>query len=358
VFLTIFPREKRGAAMGMVGLVIAFAPAIGPTLSGWLVQNYSWRVLFYVILPIAIIDIFLAYFVMKNVTKLTYPKVDIFSIILSSFGFGGLLYGFSSAGQSGWDSTKVLISLGVGAVALLFFVLRQLRLKKPVLEFRVFKYGVFALTTVTGMIVFMTMISGELLLPIYMQNMRGYSPLESGLLLLPGAVLMGIMSPISGRLFDKIGARWLAVAGMAIIAAATYEFTNLTASTSFTYLIIIYAIRMFGMALVMMPITTEGLNQLPNRLIPHGTAMNNTMRQVAASIGTALLVTVMTNTTKNRMHDLASAGGETARVPKQQMMEAAIHGLNVSFLVATGFALLGFILSFFIKRAKFVDEEE
>ncbi|HET7615491.1 MAG TPA: MFS transporter, partial [Bacillales bacterium] len=111
VFLTIFPREKRGAAMGMVGLVIAFAPAIGPTLSGWLVQNYSWRVLFYVILPIAIIDIFLAYFVMKNVTKLTYPKVDIFSIILSSFGFGGLLYGFSSAGQSGWDSTKVLISL-------------------------------------------------------------------------------------------------------------------------------------------------------------------------------------------------------------------------------------------------------
>ncbi|HET7629612.1 MAG TPA: DHA2 family efflux MFS transporter permease subunit [Bacillales bacterium] len=355
VFLTIFPREKRGAAMGMVGLVIAFAPAIGPTLSGWLVQTYSWRVLFYVVLPIAIIDIIVAFFVMKNVTRLTYPKVDVFSIILSSFGFGGLLYGFSSAGQSGWGSEKVLISLAIGAVALLIFIFRQLKLARPILEFRVFKYGVFTLATATGMIVFMTMISGELLLPIYMQNMRGYSPLESGLLLLPGAVLMGVMSPISGKLFDKIGARWLAVAGLAIIAAATYGFTNLTADTSFTYLIIVYAIRMFGMALVMMPITTEGLNALPNRLIPHGTAMNNTMRQVAASIGTALLVTVMTNTTKDRIQELAS--GSTDGLDRAEKLHAAIHGLNVSFFVAVGFAVVGLVLSFFIRRGEIAEED-
>ncbi|WP_085523754.1 DHA2 family efflux MFS transporter permease subunit [Tuberibacillus sp. Marseille-P3662] len=343
VFLLIFPVEKRGAAMGMVGLVIAFAPAIGPTLSGWIVESHSWRVLFYMILPIALLDIIFATFALKNVTKLTYPKIDIVSIILSSLGFGSLLYGFSSAGNNGWSSTEVIIALIVGVITLGLFIWRQLTIQTPMLEFRVFKNKIFALTVLIGMIVMVSMIGVELLLPLYMQNARGYSPLESGLLLLPGAVVMGIMSPITGRVFDKIGARPLAIIGLAVVSIMTFLFSNMTASTTYTTMMIIYAIRMFGISLVMMPVMTAGLNQLPDQLIPHGTAMNNTMRQVAASIGTATLVTVMTNNTKDAV--------------QEHLSHPMIHGVSVAFMVAACLALFALILSFFIKPMKTSKED-
>ncbi|SDM90581.1 MDR family MFS transporter [Sediminibacillus halophilus] len=335
VFLTIFPIEKRGAAMGNVGLVISFAPAIGPTLSGYIVESYPWRVMFFIILPIAIIDIVIAYFALKNVNELTRPKVDILSIILSSLGFGGLLYGFSSAGNSGWDSIQVVASLIVGAVALSVFIFRQFKLVQPILEFRVFKYKTFTITTIIGMIVFMSLIGSETILPIYMQNMLDFTALESGIMIMPGALLMGAMSPITGRIFDRIGARWLAITGLTIMTITTFLFTNLSTETSLLYLTVVFGIRMLGMSMVMMPVTTAGLNQLPLKLIPHGTAMNNTMRQVAASIGTAILVTVMTSAALDSGPDAAASD--------------LIHGVNVSFWVATALSVIGLALSFFIK---------
>ncbi|MCD5324371.1 MULTISPECIES: DHA2 family efflux MFS transporter permease subunit [Pontibacillus] len=351
VLLMVFPIEKRGAAMGMAGLVIAFGPAIGPTLSGYLVENYSWRLPFIVILPIAAASIIFGMFALKNVTKQSNPRIDILSVILSTFGFGGLLYGLSSAGNKGWDSPIVYISLIVGALSLTAFITRQFRLEKPILEFRVFKHKIFAIAASTTMIVMMAMIGAELLLPIYIQDMRGFTALESGLLLLPGAIVMGIMSPIAGRLFDKFGARWLGVIGLTIVTVTTYQFTNLTATTSYTFILVIYAIRMMGISLVMMPVSTAGLNQLPKRIIAHGTAMNNTMRTVAGSIGTALLVTVMTNASKAyepNMQEYANASAEQAKGLIAR--DAAIHGMNVAFWVATGIAFVGIILSLFLQN--------
>ncbi|ARI77798.1 MDR family MFS transporter [Halobacillus mangrovi] len=333
ILFLIFPLEKRGAAMGMFGLVISFAPAIGPTLSGWLVEQFPWRSLFYVILPIVIIDFIVAYFILKNVTKQTYPKLDILSIILSSLGFGGILYGFSIAGTNGWGSTQVLISLILGATSLTLFIFRQFKLKQPILEFRVFKFNMFTLTTALGMVVFIAMIGAATVLPILMQDMLGFSAFESGLMLLPGALIMGFMNPITGRLFDKFGARWLAIIGLFILTVTTFMFTNLTPQTTFTYLAIVNAVRMLGVAMVMMPVTTAGLNQLPQRLIPHGTAMNNTMRQVSGAVGTALLVTVMT----------------TSAQPSEGVA-GFVHGVNVSFIVAGITAIVGLGLSFFIKN--------
>lgn len=335
IFLLIFPVEKRGTAMGTVGLVISFAPAIGPTLSGWIVEHYPWRVMFFIILPLAIIDIVIAYFVMKNVTEQTYPKVDILSIILSTFGFGGLLFGVSSVGENGWISLVVIAPLFIGIISLTTFILRQLKLAQPILEFRVLQYKRFTIATVIGMIVFIGLIGAETILPIYMQNMAGFSALESGMMIMPGALLMGFMSPITGRIFDKIGARWLAIIGLFILTVTTFMFTNLSTETSLQYLTVVFAIRMFGMSMVMMPVTTAGLNQLPNRLIPHGTAMNNTMRQVAASIGTAILVTVMS----------AAALDSSANAQPYEL----IHGVNIAFYVATGLSAIGFVLSFFMK---------
>ncbi|WP_156291342.1 DHA2 family efflux MFS transporter permease subunit [Oceanobacillus salinisoli] len=341
ILFLIFPSDKRGTAMGMFGLVIAFAPAIGPTLSGWMVEHYPWRSLFYIILPIVIIDIVVAYFILKNVTKQTFPKLDMLSIVLSTLGFGGLLYGFSAAGgDQGWANLSVILSLIVGAITLTWFIFRQLKLEEPILEFGVFKYKIFTLTTILGMAVFIAMIGSMVILPLLMQDMLGFSAIESGLALLPGAVVMGLMNPITGRLFDRFGAKWLSIIGLSILVITTFMFTILTTETTFTYIAGLNAIRMFGIAMVMMPVTTAGLNELPIGIIPHGTAMSNTMRQVAGAVGTALMVTVMSNSSN-----------------PAEGLQGLIHGVNVSFIVAGIFSIIALLLSFFIKKSGAVAAE-
>jgi len=332
IFMLIFPIERRGFAMGMSGLVISFAPAIGPSLAGWLVEFMHWRSLFLIIIPLAIVDIFFGYFFMRNIISRTFPKVDYPSIALSVFGFGGILLGFSSVGNYGWTHPSVIISLVIGVITLTLFIWRQFKLKQPILEFRVFKNRTFTLTTVIGMIAFTMLIAAETILPMYMQLMAGFTALESGMMILPGAIIMGILSPIVGQIFDKLGAKILLIVGLSIVTLTTLFFTNLSQTTSLTYLTVIFAVRMIGIAMIMMPATTAGLNALPRKLIPHGTAMTNTMRQVAASVGTASLVTIMT----------ISALGSPE-------LDDAIQGVNIAFYVATFVSTIGFILSFFVQ---------
>lgn len=355
VTLTIFPVAERGKAMGLMGIAMIFAPAVGPTLSGWVVEHYDWRVLFYIVLPLSVIALVFGAFSMKNVIKTSNPKLDTLGVIFSTIGFGGLLYGFSDAGNDGWGSTTVVTCLIVGAVSLILFVWRELTAEKPLLEFRVFKFSMFSLTTIINVIITMAMFSAMILLPIYLQNIRGFTPVESGLLLLPGAILMGIMSPITGIIFDKIGARWLAVAGLIITTITTWEFSNLTVETTYTELILMYTLRMFGMSMLMMPIQTAGLNQLPQRLNAHGSAMSQTLRNVAGALGTALLVTVMTNKTASSVTELATAGGidPTDKVKMGEIVQqATVNGINYSFVVATWMTVGALVLAFFIKKVK------
>lgn len=328
LFLT-FPKEKRGTAMGLFGLVIAFAPAIGPTLSGILVEHLTWRSVFYVVFPIAIIIIIASIFLLKNVTETTHPKLDIASVILSTLGFGGLLYSFSSVGEAGWTSVQFIAPLIVGIVSLVIFIRRQLNLKEPMLEFRVFNYGIYTLGTILSMFVFGVLIATNIILPLYMQNMLQYSALKSGLVLLPGAIIMGMMNPITGYLFDKFGGKWLARIGLFVLVVSTLPFTMLTEHTTFTYLATSNALRMVSIAMVMMPMTTLAINQLPNELIAHGTAMNNTFRQMAGAIGTVVFITLMS----------------VSAIP-QDGITGIIHGVNVTFIVATVISAIGLLLSF------------
>lgn len=341
ILMLIFPPERRGFAMGMSGLVIAFAPAIGPSLSGYLVEFLPWRSVFLVILPIALIDLILASIYMKNVIERTFPKVDYPSIVLSIFGFGGLLFGFSSVGNVGWSSPSVIVSIIIGALTLTLFIRRQLKLEQPILEFRVFKNKVFTFTTIIGMIAFTLLIAAETILPIYMQVMAGFSALDAGIMILPGALIMGLLSPIVGRIFDAVGARVLLITGLTIVLLTSIPFVQLSADTSLMYLTVTFAIRMIGLSMVTMPATTAGLNVLENRLMPHGTAMTNTMRQVAASIGTATLITIMTLAAK------------TPTSPDDN--EALIHGVNVSFYVSMGLAAVALTLALFVKDRKFIN---
>ncbi|WP_248737865.1 DHA2 family efflux MFS transporter permease subunit [Neobacillus rhizosphaerae] len=362
VMLTSFPPEKRGGAMGLFGLIFIFAPAVGPTLSGWMLEHFDWRMLFHFVSPIAVIVLLIGFFLLKDKKEKVDIRLDLLSLLLSSVGFGGLLYGFSSAGNKGWDSPQVYVTIIVGAISLIAFIFRQLRLEKPMLEFRIYKYPMFALSSAISVVISMAMFSAMLLLPIYVQTIRGISPMKSGLMMLPGAILMGIMSPITGKLFDKIGGRILAVIGLTITVLTSYFFSKLTLDTSYAHLILLYSARMFGMSMVMMPVMTNGLNQLPARFYPHGTAMNSTLQQVSGAIGSALLVTIMTSRTKAHATDLAASAMKhltekptpaiLAEMKQQVAMKAMLEGINDSFVVSVGIACIALVLALFIKRAK------
>ncbi|WP_299094916.1 DHA2 family efflux MFS transporter permease subunit [uncultured Metabacillus sp.] len=354
IMLVSFPREKRGAAMGVFGLVMITAPAIGPTLSGYIVEHYDWRLLFEMILPLAVITLLLAIWKLENVMEQNKnAKLDYVSVVLSSIGFGGLLYGFSAASSDGWTDAIVLTTLIVGAIALFAFIYRQFKMEEPLLDLRVYKYPMFALGSVIAIVNAVAMFSGMILTPAYVQNVRGISPLDSGLMMLPGAIIMGLMSPITGKLFDKFGPRILAVIGLAITAVSTYMLAHLQIDSSHTYIILVYTLRMFGMSMVMMPIMTNGLNQLPTRLNPHGTAVNNTAQQVSGSIGTAVLVTIMNSVTKTEAESLMTGIDPTTMTTAAQALltqKALLAGIQYSFYVALGINILALLLALFVKR--------
>ena len=360
VMLTAFPVERRGAAMGIFGLAMFTAPAIGPTLSGWVIEHYEWRVLFGIVLPIAILTLIYAFFKLRNITPNRDMKLDVLSLILSSIGFGGLLYGFSSAGDKGWDSPIVYGTILIGVIALITFVIRQLHIDDPMLEFRIYQHPMFALSSAISIVLSISMFSAMILMPLYVQTIRGISPIHSGLLMLPGALAMGLMSPITGKLFDKYGARAMAIIGLTITVITTFYFSRLSLESGFYYIMMLYTIRMFGFSLVMMPVMTNGINQLPMSANPHGTAMNNTLQQVSGAIGSALLLTIMTKRMESSgvklAADAAASGTKPANAEELAAMkleltnQAMLNGINYAFLVSTIIAVVALILSFFMKR--------
>ncbi|HDG9714522.1 TPA: DHA2 family efflux MFS transporter permease subunit [Staphylococcus aureus] len=374
VIITIYPPEKRGAAMGTMGIAMILAPAIGPTLSGYIVQNYHWNVMFYGMFIIGIIAILVGFVWFKLYQYTTNPKADIPGIIFSTIGFGTLLYGFSEAGNKGWGSVEIETMFAIGIIFIILFVIRELRMKSPMLNLEVLKFPTFTLTTIINMVVMLSLYGGMILLPIYLQNLRGFSALDSGLLLLPGSLIMGLLGPFAGKLLDTIGLKPLAIFGIAVMTYATWELTKLNMDTPYMTIMGIYVLRSFGMAFIMMPMVTAAINALPGRLASHGNAFLNTMRQLAGSIGTAILVTVMTTQTtqhlsafgeeldktnpvvQDHMRELASqyGGQEGAMKVLLQFVNklATVEGINDAFIVATIFSIIALILCLFLQSNK------
>ncbi|RYL94312.1 DHA2 family efflux MFS transporter permease subunit [Sporolactobacillus sp. THM7-4] len=339
--LLIYPPEKRGAAMGTIGLVIMFAPAIGPTLSGLIVSVLSWRWLFYLVIPLAVFSIVFATYYLKNVSEVTRPKVEIPSILLSTLGFGGLVYGLGSGSEGGLPGMAFLIT---GVVALLLFIWRQLTIDEPILDLRTFRYPMFTLATVILILVMMTLFSTMILLPLYIQKALLLTSFDAGLILLPGGLMNGLLSPVMGKLFDKFGPRWLAIPGLFVISIVVWLFSRLTASENVLYIVILYSLLLIGMAMVIMPVSTTGLNQVPKNLYPHGTAIMNTLQQVAGGIGTALFVGIMAAGQRaylDRSPDPADPG---------QVLNGLVSGMQHAFTAALIAAIVSFILSLFLRR--------
>jgi len=302
MLMLIFPKSRRGFALGISGVVIGFAPAFGPTLAGWIIDMWGWRYIFIFIAPLAAIVMILALILLKNLGEKENVKLDALSVVLSTVGFGGLLFGFSVAGTMGWTSVITLGSILIGAVVIVFFVKRQFSIKEPMLNLRILKDGVFSTSTILAAVISAGLTVGAVVTPIYLQTVLGLSALNSGLMMMPGALLMAGMSPVSGMLFDRFGPRALSITGISLITAGSFMLTFLDVNSSYLYVCFSYSIRMFGMSMVNMPINTWGLNMLPNRLIAHGNAINNTARQIGGSLGTAVLVTVMMMVAANSSH--------------------------------------------------------
>ena len=376
VFMSLFPPEKRGSAMGLMGIAMVLAPAIGPTLSGYIVQNYHWNIMFYGMFVIGAIATILGMLWFKIYQHVENPKMDVFGVIFSTIGFGALLFGFSEAGQQGWTSTIVMSTLITGALFTLLFVIHECKMKQPMLNFEVLKYSGFTLTAMINMIVVMSLFGGMILLPIYLQTLRGFTPLDSGLLLLPGALLMGVMGPFAGKMLDKFGIKPLAIIGLIIMTYANWELTKLSDDIAYGRILWIYTVRSFGMSFIMMPIMTAGMNALPSRLVSHGNALVNTVRQLAGSIGTALLVTIMTMQTSNNVqayqHHLNGVNSHT----REQIQHAAQHltseselaqfiqklasinGINTAFWFATALSVLALLMSLFLKgKSHYLSQE-
>ena len=347
IMLTIFPPEKRGAAMGVAGIAIGVAPAIGPTLSGCVIDNFGWRTRVGMLSPVTILVIVAAVFFMRDVLPQHNPRLDILSLIESTIGFGALLYGFSEVGDKGWGSPVVYGTIILGVVVIALFAYRQLHMDTPFLELRVFKSRIFTLSTVLASIANMAMVGAEMVIPLYLQIIHGKSALESGLTLLPGALMMAVMSPITGTIFDRIGAKRLAQMGLFTLAVATSPYAFVTATTPSIDITVLYAVRMFGISMTMMPLTTNGMNALSQDLVGHGTAVNNTLRQIASSITTAIMVSVLTNVTNQ--HSPAHALLKTDPLAyKNSFFNATLDGYHAAFWIAVGFSALGWILAFFL----------
>lgn len=352
VIMAIYPPEKRGGAMGTLGLVVMFAPAIGPTVSGLIVDGLSWRWLFYLVIPFALLSIMIGAAVLKNVSEVTKPRVDFLSIVLSTIGFGGIVYGFSSAGEHGWSEPAVIWTIAAGGVALLLFVWRQLILEQPVMDLRAFKYPTFALVAVLLFVLMMTFFSSAIMLPMFMQGVLLITAFKSGLILLPGGIINGFMAPVSGKLFDKFGPRVLVIPGLIIAVISLWQFTRFNETTSTGFLVTIHIALMIGIALVMMPAQTAGLNQLPSHLHPHGTAILNTLQQVSGAIGTALYVSIMSSGQKQYL-----SGASNPQAPKE-IANGLAFGINNAFWFGVIIALIALVLGLFLRKGKSPEHEQ
>lgn len=292
VIVYLYPAEKRGAIMGKIGFAIIFAPAIAPTLAGFILEYLSWRWLFIIMIPFVALIIILASKYLVNVAETAKVKLDIVSVIYSTVGFGLVLFGFSSAGSQGWGDLIVMTSIVGGLFVTILFCRRQIKATEPLLNLNVFKFKTFTMTTVVNIAITILMYADLILLPIYLQDGQGFTALEAGLLLLPGAIINAVLSPVTGKLFDKFGAKPLFILGTGLIAISMLAVIDLSPETTTAYILVRTILLRIGLAFITMPLNTAALNALPRELASHGSAINNTTRQLAGAIGTAVIMTI------------------------------------------------------------------
>ena len=333
VILLVFPREKRGSAMGIVSLVIGFAPAVGPSVSGLLVESIGWRSLFVLVAILAVVIVIAATIFLKSYGEFEPTSFDKPSVALCSLGLLGLLYGLATITSSSNIAVPVALIV-VGAILLVLFVRRQLSLEVPLLKIDVLKSHRYAIVVALVALLQAALVGTGVLLPIYLQNLLGVSALETGLIMLPGAVLGAIMGFFAGRLFDRFGARRVAIPGALVSAIGGCGLVGFQLDSPIPYIIVIYTCLGVGMQALVTPLNTWGINSLDNRVIQHANALQNTLNQVGASLGTAILVSL--------------SATSTFLFPEMPALEQAMAGDRIAF-VFTAFIMIVMLLVIVVK---------
>ncbi|MFW2514659.1 DHA2 family efflux MFS transporter permease subunit [Demequina sp. SO4-13] len=341
--ISLVPERERGRRMGTIGVVISVAPALGPTISGLILSVLPWRFLFVFVLPVALTVLVFGILRMRSTNEPRRSRIDVLSVALSAVGFGSLVFGLSLIGESAaGDLGPALRAIAVGIAVLGLFVWRQIALQRrdvPLLDLRVFKVRTFSIATAMFVVSMIAMFGTIILLPLFMQNVLDLSVLSSGLLLLPGGLTMGLLAPVIGRAYDRIGPRPLLLPGTALIATALWAMAlTLNPATHWSVLLASHVTLSVGLALVFTPLFSASLGSLPRRLYSHGSATVSTMQQVAAAAGTALFVSTMTAVA------LSEADAGVGSVPA----EAA--GIRAAFLVGAILATLGIGLATLVRR--------
>lgn len=343
VILVIFPIHKRGIVMGLMGLVITTAPAVGPTIAGLIVDSLNWHYIFWLTLVLYVLLLVLGSKNIDNVSTITKPKIDVLSIVLSTLGFGGLIYSLSSIAEKSISDPTVYGALIVGVIAIALFIARQLTMAVPMINLRVFKYPMFTLGIIQLFIGMLLILSTAILLPLYLKGSLLYSAAIAGLILLPGSVLNAALAPVIGKNFDKIGAKKLLPVGfgLAFIGAILFILT-VTDDAPVWQIIGSNMVFFAGIAFIIMPSQTNGLNQLPRESYSDGSAVMNTLQQIAGATGTAVAITLLIQGQKSFMEVNHTAS----------MQEAMAAGTNYTFYFIAGIALIGLISTIFVKKVK------
>lgn len=376
------PRSKIGMVLGVWGISAMAAPAVGPMLGGYLVQNANWRMIFYINLPIGIINLFLAATKLKETQLIKGKRFDFLGVVFSSVGFFCLLLALSDGASDGWASPYIVSLLITSVVSLAALVFNELHHPEPILELRLFKNFLFSISNVITSFLSIGMFGAIFLMPILIQNVMGQSALKSGLITFPGALASGLAMPISGRIFDKYGARVIVIIGLSITTFTTYMMSRFDLVTPFAVMTFWMAVRGVGMGFGMMPVTTAGMNTVPPHLVGKASAMTNVIRQVSASFGIAILTTILQNRQvfhySNLVHSinmnsngaLSMQNSLQAMAAQQGLSYSAVQGMGLGliakkigllsasmaiddcFLVAAGMSFIAFLLSLLLRDRK------
>lgn len=340
--MTLVPPARRGAVMGNLSIVISVAPAIGPTVSGIVLSFLGWRAMFVVVLPIALVTLWIGLRRMVDVGEPTRSPIDALSVALSVVGFGGLVYGLSEIGsQSGTGGAGAVlpswVPFVVGGLGIVAFVARQLALQRTdraLLDLRTFRSRTFTTAAVIMMLMMATLLGSLTLLPIYMQDVLHLSPLATGLLLLPGGLTMGLLGPVVGRLYDRVGARALLVPGTVVTSVALWWSTLFDAVSPAWFILGFHVLLSVGLAFVFTPLFTAGLGAVEPRLYSYGSAIFGSTQQLAGAAGVALLVSVLSVGASK----LTAAGAAPA--------VATASGVHDAFVVAAVLSALAILAAF------------
>lgn len=341
--MTLVPPAMRGRTMGNVSIVISVAPAIGPTISGLILNFLDWRWIFLIVLPIALVMLLIGVKFVENVTETKKVRIDVLSVILSAFGFGGLVYGLTVSGESGGSSSQLMLwgSLTVGVLGLAAFIVRQLLLQRrdrALLDLRTFRFPIFTVSIVLMAITTASMFGVIIVLPLYLQHVLHLDTLATGLILLPGGLIMGLAAPFVGRLYDRYGPRVLVVSGSILVSAVLWSLTMVTEHTPVGLVITAHVVMSLGLAMMFTPLFTAGLGAVPPHLYSHGSAILGTVQQVGGAAGTALLIAVLT------LQSTALAAGGAG------LDAAQAGGIRAAFVAGAIISLFAVVGSFFIRK--------